>query len=263
MRFVVCVKEVPDTTEIRIDPETNTLIREGVPAIINPFDMYAVEMALEARESYGGEVIVVSMGPPKVENNLRNLLAMGVDKAILLSDKAFAGADTWATSNTLSTAIRKIICEFDLILVGRQATDGDTGQVGPGIAEFLGIPQGMYVRKIISLNEVRGRFERIIENGTEIIELPLPALISVVKGEKEPRLPSLRGMLRSKKETIPIFSRESLEIPENDCGLKGSPTRVIKVFTPPQRSQGKLIVPRSKDEAVEFIINCLKENQII
>lgn len=263
MRFVVCVKEVPDTTEIKIDPETNTLIREGVPATINPFDMYAVEAALTAKDNYGGEVVVISMGPPKVETNLRNLIAMGVDRAILLSDKAFAGADTWATSNTLATAIKNEIGDFTLILVGRQATDGDTGQVGPGIAEKLGIPQGMYVRRIISIEDKKGIFERITEFGSEIIELPLPALISVVKGEKEPRLPSLRGIMRAKKEKIPIIDREKLGLEETDCGLKGSPTRVIKIFTPPPKNKGKIVQPKTKDEAVEFIIHSLKERGII
>ncbi len=259
MKYVVCVKEVPDTIEVKLDPVTNTLIREGVPSIISPFDMYATEEALRMRELYGGEVIVLSMGPPGVEKNLRNLIAMGVDRAYLISDRAFAGSDTLATSLVLSEAIRKFIPDYSLIFVGRQAIDGDTGQVGPGIAEKLGIPQVLYVRKVISLEGGRGIFLRILEDFSEEVESSLPCLISILKGEQEPRLPSLRGMLRARKAVIPVLSNEELQIPGELCGLDGSPTRVIKVFTPPPR--GRAVIFNNRKDivgAVDFLLKAIK-----
>ena len=185
MNIIVCIKQVPETTDVRINPETNTLIREGVKSIINPFDMYAIEEAARLKERFGGKAMVLTMGPPQAEAALREAISMGMDEAILVSDRAFAGSDTWASSYTLSAAIRKIK-EFDLIICGKQASDGDTAQVGPGIAAHLDLPQITYVKKIEECTQDKLRAERLMEEGFEIIETPLPALITVVKEINEP-----------------------------------------------------------------------------
>jgi electron transfer flavoprotein beta subunit len=264
MRFVVCVKQVPDTTEVRVNPETNTLIREGVPAMVNPFDLYAVEEALILKEKFGGEVVVISMGPPQAEEALREVISMGADRAILISDKRFAGADTWATSYTLAAAIRKI-GEFDIILTGKQAADGDTAQVGPGIAEFLDIPQATFVRKVEELDPVKRTvsLQSMWEEGSEILELPLPCLITTVKELNEPRLPSLRGKLTAKKAEIPVWSFDDLGVKEEEVGLKGSPTQVIKIFPPPPRAEGELHADVEPAEAAKIIADKLTEKGLL
>ncbi len=259
MKFIVCVKEVPDTAEVRLDPETNTLVREGVPSIISPFDMYATEEALRMKDEHGGEVIAFSMGPLGVENNLRNLIAMGVDKAYLVSDRDFAGSDTLATSTVLSSAIKKLEPDYSIIFVGRQAIDGDTGQVGPGIAELLDIPQVMYVRKTLSINENKAIFLRILGEVREEVESQLPCLISLLKGENEPRLPSLRGMMKAKKAEIVKVTNQELNIPTENCGLDGSPTRVIKVFTPPPKGKAEIFDDKKDIQgAVDFLLKAIK-----
>lgn len=264
MRFVVCIKQVPDTTEVRVDPETNTLIREGVPAIVNPFDLYAVEEALILKEKFGGEVVAISMGPPQAEEALREVISMGVDRAILISDKRFAGADTWATSHTLAAAIRKI-GEFDIILTGKQAADGDTAQVGPGIAEFLNIPQATFVRKVDELDMEKRtiRLQSMWEEGAEILKLPLPCLITTVKELNEPRLPSLRGKLTAKKAEIPVWGFDDLDVEETQVGLAGSPTQVIKVFPPPPRTEGELFADVEPVEAAKIIADKLTEKGLL
>ncbi|MFP4458109.1 MAG: electron transfer flavoprotein subunit beta/FixA family protein [Candidatus Zixiibacteriota bacterium] len=238
MRIVVCVKEVPDTTEVKIDPETNTLIRSGVPSIINPFDLNALEEALKLKDNIGAEVIVLSMGPPSVEKNLRELLAMGSDKAILLTDRAFAGADTWATSLTISEAIKKI-GDVDLIITGKQAIDGDTAQVGPGIATFLDYPQVMFAQSIIDTSDSSIKLRRSIEDGHQVVEIQLPAVISIIKGSSDPRLPSLRGMMKAKKAEITKLTLDDLGLEPDNVGLSGSPTRVVKIFSPPKKEDGE------------------------
>ena len=238
MKIVVCVKEVPDTTEVKIDPETGTLIRSGVPAILNPFDMYALEAALEVKdENSGTEVIVLSMGPPQAEKNLRDTIAMGVDDVYLITDRAFAGADTWATSYTLSTAI-KHIGDIDLIFTGKQAIDGDTAQTGPGIAEWLNLPQVTFVKKIRKVGDSSIVVERSTESGYQVVEARLPAVITIVKGDKEPRLPSLRGMMKAKRTEIHKLTSADLPVDEGKIGLAGSPTQVRKIFTPEKRKGG-------------------------
>jgi len=260
MKFIVCIKQVPDTTEVRVDPQTNTLIREGVPAIVNPFDLYAVEEALILKERFGGEVVALSMGPPQAEEALREVISMGVDRAILICDRKFAGADTLATSLTLSAAIRKV-GDFDIIFTGKQAADGDTAQVGPGIAELLDIPQATFVRKVDELNpEARTiRLQSMWEEGSEILQLPLPCLITTVKELNEPRLPSLRGKMAAKKAEIPVWTFDELDVSEKDVGLEGSPTQVIKVFPPPPRKEGELYAGREPDEAAGIIADKLGE----
>jgi len=255
MRIVVLVKEVPDTTEVTIDRETNTLVREGVPSIINPFDMYAIEEALRVRESLGeGTVTVLSMGPPQVERSLREALALGVDEAVLLSDRAFAGSDTWSTSYTLAAGIRKL-GDADMILCGKQAIDGDTAQVGPGVAEFLGIPQVTFVRSL-SLEDGRARAERMVEGGTDVLDVPLPALFTVVKEINEPRLPSLKGKMRAKKAEITVWGADDLDVDPSELGLDGSPTRVVRVFAPEPRGEGT-ILEGEIEETVPTLVEAL------
>jgi electron transfer flavoprotein beta subunit len=249
MRIILPIKQVPETSMVRMDETTGTMIREGIEAIINPLDLYAIEAALVLRERYGAKLIALSMGPAKAITALREALAMGVDEAVLVSGKAFAGSDTWATSYVLSTAIGRILnledgppacgtegerrdLARDLILCGERATDGDTGQVGPGIASFLNFPIATYVSKIEQIEEGICRAHRLVENGYETWEIPLPAVLTVVKEAANPRLPTLRGKQRSKKTHIPLWGPEELEITPEQIGLQGSPTRVIKIFRP-------------------------------
>ena len=240
MHIVVSIKQVPNTTQVRINPETNTLIREGVESIINPFDMYAIEEAIRLKEKHSGKVTVISMGPPQAETALRESISLGCDEAVLVTDRRFAGSDTWATSYVLSRAIRKI-GNFDIIICGKQASDGDTAQVGPGISTWLDIPQVTYVKKIEEIKENTARVERMTEEGFEIIEIPLPCLFTVVKEINEPRLPSLKGKMRAKKVEVVKWNAEDLNCDFDKIGLDGSPTRVVKIFTPPLRKGGEIL----------------------
>ncbi len=257
LNIVVCVKQVPDTTDVRIDPETNTLIREGVDSIMNPFDMYAVEEALRIKEKHEGKVTVISMGPPQAESILREAISMGVDDGVLLSDRAFAGSDTWATSYTLAKGIQSI-GQFDIIICGKQAADGDTAQVGPGIAVHLNIPQITYVKKVENIENGKITVERLIEEGYEIIEASLPCLMSVVKEINEPRIPSLKGMMRSKKAQIKTIRADDLDVKSEYLGLDGSPTQVVKIFSPPAREKGEMFTGEVSD-IVEKLSNVIKE----
>lgn len=261
LSIVVCLKQVPETTEVKINPATNTLIREGVDSIINPFDLYAIEEAVRIKERNGsGKITALTMGPPQAENALKDAIASGCDEAILVSDKAFAGSDTWATSYTLAKAIEKIH-RYDLIICGRQAIDGDTAQVGPGIACHLNIPQIMYVKKIEELNDSFIRVERMTEEGYEVIESPLPAVIAVVKEINEPRIPSLKGKLKAKKTQVICWKADELTLDKSKIGLDGSPTQVIKIFTPAPRKGGQ-ILDGNLSEAVDTIYTFLK-NEIL
>lgn len=302
MNIAVLIKQVPETTDVKINRETNTLMREGVASVINPFDMYAIEEALRIREKHGGKVTIITMGPPQAEEALRQALALGGDEAVLLSDRAFAGADTLATSYTLAKAIEKL-GGFDLIICGKQASDGDTAQVGPEVAENLDIPHVTYVRKIEELSPdagaaagpggdglggasvgpgrdasadasaVRGgsgdrdrgfiRVQRMTEEGYEVIESPLPVLITVVKEINEPRMPSIKGMLRAKKAVITTWSAADLGADPSRVGLAGSPTRVIKVFTPEQRRAGEIIEGATVQEKVRTLVAKLKETHLV
>ena len=258
MNIIVCIKQVPNTADVRIDPATNTLIREGVESIVNPFDMYAIEESVRLKEKYGGKVTVLSMGPMQAQDALKEAVSMGVDDAILLSDRAFAGSDTWATSYTLAMAINKLK-PYDVILCGKQASDGDTAQVGPGIAVQLDIPQVTYIRKI---EEVRPmdeqgkngyiRAERLLEEGYEVIESSLPVLITVVKEINEPRLPSLKGKIKAKKMEIPVWNAAEINAVPERIGLPGSPTVVNKIFSPPKRTGGKILTGEGKEMANEL-----------
>jgi len=256
MQIIVFIKQVPNTTQVRINPETNTLIREGVESIINPFDMYAIEEGIRLKEKFGGKVIVVSMGPPQAECALREAISMGCDEAVLASDRMFAGSDTWATSYVLSRCARKI-ADFDIIICGKQASDGDTAQVGPGISTHLDIPQATYVKKVEEIKDKTARVERMTEEGFEIIETPLPCLLTVVKEINEPRLPSLKGKMKAKKAEITKWTAEDLGCDFDKIGLDGSPTRVVKIFTPPAR-KGGVILKGDTAEIVERLAGELK-----
>ncbi|SFM12492.1 electron transfer flavoprotein subunit beta/FixA family protein [Pelosinus propionicus] len=261
MEILVCIKQVPDTAEVKIDPVTNTLIRQGVPSIVNPFDKNALEAALQLKDKHGGKVTVISMGPPQAKEALKECLAMGADQAILVSDRAFGGADTLATSYTLAAAIRKV-GSYDLIFCGKQAIDGDTAQVGPEIAEHLGIAQITYVAKI----EVNGdtvSVEREYEEGYGIIEGKLPLLISVVKSINEPRYPTIKATMKANRVEIPVWTMADLDVDEQKLGLKGSPTQVRRIFTPPQRTEGVVIQKATAWESVSVLIQKLSDAKII
>jgi electron transfer flavoprotein beta subunit len=260
MNIIVCIKQVPETTEVKINPETNTLIREGVKSIINPFDMYAIEEAVRFREKFGGKTTAITMGPPQAEAALREAISLGIDEGILITDRAFAGSDTWATSYTLAQVIRKIGA-FDLILCGKQASDGDTAQVGPGISAHLDIPQVTYVKKIEELRNNSLRVERMMEEGYEVIETPLPCLLTVVKEINEPRLPSLKRMLRAKNAKITVWTQKELNLDPQNIGLCSSPTQVIKIFTPPPRIGGQ-ILKGDTQEIVGKLVELLKSEII-
>ena len=261
MKIVVCIKQVPDTTEIRINPETNTLIREGVASIINPFDMYAIEEALRIKDAQGGEVIVITMGPPQAVDALKEAVSLGADRVVLISDRAFAGADTLATGYTLSKAIKRL--EADLIICGKQALDGDTAQVGPGIAEILDLPFIPYVRKIEKIGDGVMVAESMNDDGYDVLESPLPALITVVKEINTPRLPSLRGKMKAKKTEPEVWNAADLGCEEKQIGLTGSPTVVSKIFTPKPRGGGEIIHGASPSELVETLVSKLKEDGTI
>ncbi len=249
VNIIVCIKQVPGTTKVKINPETGTLIRAGVEAVVNPFDEYAIEEALRIRERQGGGTVsVITMGPPQAETALRSAIAMGADQAYLVSDKAFAGSDTWATSYTLSRAIKKI-GQYDLVICGKQAIDGDTAQVGPGIAEMLDIPFVAWVRKIEAIADDTMRVERMMEDGYDVIEMPLPGLITVVKEINEPRMASLKGKMRAKKADIAALSAADLEVRGDFLGLTGSPTQVLRSFVPERKTGGETL----KGETPELV----------
>lgn len=243
MHIIVCIKQVPDTADVKIDPRTNTLVREGVRSIVNPFDLYAVEEALRLREQHGGRVTALSMGPPQAERALREVLAMGVDCAQLLTDRAFAGSDTWATSYTLALAVRRL-GGAAIILFGKQAADGDTAQVGPGVAAHLDLPQITYVRRVVSVEQGSAPVlfaERLLENGYETVRASLPCVLTVVKEINDPRLPSLAGVLRAREASVPRWSAKDLAADPKRLGLDGSPTRVVRIFPPKPRTGGRML----------------------
>lgn len=261
MEIIVCIKQVPDTGNIKINPQTNTLVREGVPSIINPFDMYALEEGVRIREKMGGRVTAITMGPPQAESALREAISMGADSAILISDKSFSGADTLATSYTLARAIKKIGA-FDIIICGKQAIDGDTAQVGPELAEVLKIPMVTYVRKIEEIKSGTISVQRMMEDGYDIIESPLPLLITVVKEINIPRLPSLKGKMRARKEEIVVWGINDLAGEKERFGLVGSPTWVKRIFTPQERPSGR-ILSGEPTNIVDELLKELKELKII
>ena len=265
MKILICVKQVPEITDVTINPETGTLIREGVASILNPFCEYAIEMGVDLRRHYGDiEIATISMGPPQAKAVLMRCLEMGADKAILLSDREFAGSDTWATALTLAEAIRAMEDDFDLILVGKQAIDGDTAQVGPELAEILGIPQIMYgVGVELTYNKKKVRVKREIETGTEIVEISLPGLISVSKGPMVRSVSSLKEILDARKKELRVVSASDLPMDEDELGLKGSFTQVVKIFPPRVKKKGELIDGSEAQGAVKKLIEFLSERNFI
>jgi electron transfer flavoprotein beta subunit len=261
MNIVVCLKQVPGTTEVKINPQTNTLIRQGIKNILNPFDTYALEEGVCLKEKMGGKVTAITMGPPQALEMLKEAISLGADEAVLLSDAAFAGADTWATAFTLVGAVKKL-GPVDLVICGRQSTDGDTAQVGPEMAEMLNFPFIAYAGAIEDLQPGRVRIKRLIDEGHEIIESALPAVITVTKEINVPRLPSLRGIMRSKSAKIPTWTCADIGLDPARVGLNGSFTRVVKIFTPARVKKGEMIAGEPSVQ-VACLIDKLKETRLI
>ncbi len=263
MRIIVLIKQVPDTTEIKIDPKTGTLIREGVESIINPDDRHAIELAVTLKEAYGGKSTVISMGPTQAIDAISEALGMGIDEGILLTDKNLAGADTRATSFTLGRAISRVK-RYDLIICGRQAIDGDTAQIGPQIAEFLNLPQLTYVRKVEEISEKRIVVHRALEDGYERMQSPLPALITVMGEVNTPRYPRMDLLINAceQKARIKIWDAADLGVKVQDIGLSGSLTRVIKTFPPKTKREGE-ILKGSKEEVVNQLLDRMHDKHLI
>ena len=261
MKILVCVKQVPDTNEVRINKETGTLIRDGVPSILNPDDANALEEALKLKDIHeGSTVTVITMGPPQADFMLRECLAMGADEAILLSDRAFGGADTWATSNKIAAGIKKI-GDYDIVFAGRQAIDGDTAQVGPQIAEKLDIPQVTYVQKF-SIDGDTITVQRQLEDGYEVIKVKKPVLLTAVKELNEPRYMSVDKIVKAFKTDIKVWTIDDLDVNKDEVGLKASPTKVFKSFTPEPRGKGE-ILKGNPEEIVNTVLVGLKQKHII
>jgi electron transfer flavoprotein beta subunit len=275
-RIVVPIKQVPETSSVKMDEKTGVMMREGTKSIVNPLDLYAVEIGIQLKERWGVSVTVLSMGPRSAEKSLREALAMGCDDAVLVTGGEFAGSDTWATSLALSRAIQRI-GDFDLVITGERATDGETGHVGPGIASFLDLPLSTYTSRIVGIEEGpsagkghkshKGRIlvERMLEDGYETLRLALPALLTVTKEISHPRLPTLGGKRRARNADIPLWSAQELGLGETDIGLKGSPTRVVKLRSPKAAREGTVL--RASDEesaerAVDRLVTFLEEKHL-
>ena len=260
MNIIVCIKQVPDTNEVKLDPVTGTLIREGIPSIINPDDKAGLEAALRIKDENGAKVTVISMGPPQADLALREALAMGADEAILVTDRAFGGADTWATSSTLASAVKKL--PYDLIITGRQAIDGDTAQVGPQISEHLGLVNISYAEKIT----VKGEYvevQRQYEDRYHVIKAKMPCLITALAELNEPRYKSPKGIFDAYREKeVTIWTRPDLDVEDGNIGLKGSPTRVFKSFTKALKGKGT-VVNLDAQESVDFLVEKLHEKFIL
>lgn len=262
MKIVVCIKQVPDTVDIKWT-ENNTINRDGVESVINPFDEYAIETALKIKDKYKDvSVIAISMGPKQAENILKKAIALGCNEAILLCDKKFAGADTLATSKTLATAISKKIPDFDLIICGQFAIDGDTAQTGVGIAEKLNIPQITYVSEITDFDEKFITVKKEIETGTLMLKTQLPALICTLKGDYEPRKALIDGYIKAQDYNIPVFTAEDIELNADEAGLKGSPTYVSKAFRPQQKNDGEFIKFDTTEQYINFLNEEIKKSGV-
>jgi electron transfer flavoprotein beta subunit len=268
MHIVVCIKQTPATSNIQIDPKTGTLKREGMAAAINPFDEYAIEEAVRIKERLSNVTVsILTMGPPQAEDSLRDAIARGADQAFHLCDRAFAGADTWATSYTLHMGIRKIMetthSKVDLVICGKQTNDGDTGHVGPGIAAWLNWPNVAYVKKVDEINDSLIRVTRMMEDGSDTLEMPLPAVIAVVKEINEPRVPSLKGKMAAKKAVISRWTAQDINADKASIGLSGSPTIVASSFNPPPRQGGVKVDGATPEEKAKNLVSKLKEMQLL
>jgi len=262
MKIVVCVKQVPDTTEIKINPETGTLIRDGVPSILNHDDANALEQALQIKDANPDTTVtLITMGPPQAKEMLQECLAMGADEAILLSDRALGGSDTWATSNAIAAGIKKI-GDYDLIFAGRQAIDGDTAQVGPQIAEKLDLPQVTYV-KDFELNGDIITVHRALEDGYEVLKLKMPCVLTAIKELNKPRYMSISGILKGAKADIKVWSAADIGVDLTTVGLKASPTNVFKSFTPKAKGKGVVVDGDTVKEITNNLLTSLREKHII
>lgn len=262
MKIIVCAKQVPDTTEVRIDPVKGTLIRDGVPSILNPDDANALEAALTIKDSdKDTKVTIVSMGPPQATEMIRECLAMGADEGVLISDRAFGGADTIATSSQIAGAIRKI-GDYDIIFAGRQAIDGDTAQVGPQVARRLGIPCVTYVQKIVGFADGKVTVERQLEDGYEILEVKMPCLLTAVKELNVPRYMTVAGIMNAYKKDITVWNHVDLGMDPEDCGLNASPTQVLRSFTPAPKGKGEM-ASGSVTQMTETLVGRLQEKHLI
>ena len=262
MQVVVCVKQVPDTTNVRINPETNTLMREGVESIVNPFDEYALEQGLRLKDRFGARLTVISMGPPQATAVLKEALARGADDAFLVSSRAFGGADTLATSYTLAQAIRKACGGVpDLVLFGKQAIDGDTAQVGPGVSEFLNVPLVTYVKRL-SVKEGTFSVECVMDDGVVTVEGNFPAVMTVLKDADAPRFAPLAGAIRAAKSTITVLNEKDVEADPAKIGLKGSPTKVVTIFPPPVKGGGEKVVATG-EAAAKAILDFMERKGLV
>lgn len=262
MKIIVCVKQVPDTNEIKINPETGTLIRDGVPSILNPDDANALEQALQVKDLYPDTTVsVITMGPPQAKDMLQECIAMGADEAILLSDRALGGSDTWATSNALSAGIKKIGV-FDIIFAGRQAIDGDTAQVGPQIAEKLGVSQVTYVKEFEMLQDGI-LVKRALEDGYELLKVKTPCVLTAIKELNTPRYMSVRGILKAGKQEIKVWNASDIGVDLTTVGLKASPTNVFKSFTPKPKGAGVTVEGDTPKEKAASLMDSLREKHII
>ena len=259
MKIVVCLKQVPDTTVVKIDPKTGTLIRDGVPSIINPEDKHALEAALQLKDNYGAHVTLISMGPPQAKNALREALCMGADEDILLTDRAFGGADTLATSKTIAAAIREL--EYDIIFAGRQAIDGDTAQVGPEIAEHLNVPQVTYVQDV-KVDEDGLIVNRALEDGYELIKVQTPVLLTAIEELNHPRYMNVQYIFDTVDKEVKMMTAADIDVPVEELGLKGSPTKVKKSMTKEAKGAGE-VIKESAPEAVAYVLGKLKEKHYI
>lgn len=267
MKIALCIKQVPDTADIKWT-ENNTIQREGVESIINPFDSYAIETAVRLKEKYEGtKVTVLSMGPPQAEEIIRRAISMGVDEGFLVSDRKFAGADTVATSRTLAGAISEKVKDVDLIICGQFATDGDTAQTGPSIAQHLGFAQVTYAKEVLDYEKnEQGEFltvKREVEDGIEVLKVKLPAVLCMLKCDYEPRRPLIEGFIRAQKAQIPSYSMEDIKLEAEQVGMKGSPTYVSKAFRPEQKQGGEVLKPENAKESAKILKEKLKEFEII
>ncbi|MDD2240621.1 MAG: electron transfer flavoprotein subunit beta/FixA family protein [Kiritimatiellae bacterium] len=263
MHIVVCVKQVPNTTQVRIDPETHTLVRDGVESVMNPFDENALEMALQLKEKHPGtQVTALTMGPPQAEAVLKEAVGRGADQVMLLCDQAFAGSDTWATSYALSRAISQMAPPPDLVLFGKQAIDGDTAQVGPGVADWLNLPCITYAYGI-EIDGGMATVQRSFEDGYETLEVALPCALTVVKEANVPRMASLRGKMAARKLTIEPTTAAAIGADPDKIGLAASPTRVMKIFSPPPKTGGVMWQGEEPAAMARKLVEALRERQLI
>ena len=265
MKIVVCVKQVPEITEVKVNPETGTLVREGVASILNPFCEYALDHAVRLKASRDDvHITALTMGPPQAKAALLRCMELGADRAVLLTDRKFAGADTWATALTLAAAVKAVEPDFDLVLVGKQAIDGDTAQVGPEMGEILGIPQVMYgVEMELTPNGKRLRVKREVEAGYQVIEARLPAIASASKGEMVRRVPSLEDVIKARQKPYEVMDASVLELEEGQLGLMGSYTQVVKIFPPQEKKGGRRLEGLSSETAAKEIAAFLREEKFI